>query len=53
MWEVILWRDHLIKQEILSESSIENWVLSQVMQSDKKYKIVKFSQTKKENLSKN
>ena len=42
-----------MKQEMLSESSTENWMLSQAMQSDKKYRIVKSSQTEKENLSEN
>ena len=40
---MILWEDYLIKQEVSLESSTENWMLSQVMQSNKKYEIVEFS----------
>ena len=53
MQEIVLWRDHLTKQEASSELNTENWVLSQVMQSNEKYEIVESSQKKKENLLKN
>ena len=40
---MISWNDYLINQKLSSESSTENWVLSQVIQSNKKYKIVESS----------
>ena len=38
---------------MLLESSTEDWVLSQAMQSDEKYEIVETSQVEKNNLLKN